>query len=340
MSKKIILSQEEINNIRRLLNDGVSIKQIGKEMGYSERIISNSINENGLTRRITNTEIMRRRLPGYQELELEICNYYQNNKVTLTELGDYFDLGICCVENVLKRHDIDRLHPSDFVKIYNVDEEYFSDIDTDNKAYILGFFYADGYVGLNNYNVCISLQEEDVEILEKINDEFCCDKPLKYLPPPTKYPHRKPQYSLSINNKRFYDNIVKQGVVPRKSYMATFPHQIDKRLYKSFIRGVYDGDGCLYHYEKGNTNTITITGTSELMNAIGDIIEECLGIKKRIHVAQNSVVNDKNTRVLMFGGNKQVKRFLDWLYEDSALYLKRKYDKYVQLDNINNSLEN
>ena len=338
MSKKIILKKEEIEYIQVLLNDGKSIKQISKILKRSEHVISNAIKENDLYREITNTEILRRKLPGYEELEKEICDYYLNNKINLTNLGEIFGLGICCVENILKKYNIDRLQASDFNKIYSLDENYFKNIDSDNKAYILGFFYADGCVGSNNNKVQISLQEDDVEILEKMRSEFQCDKPLRYIEPPKKFPNRKPQYSLSLDNKQFHENIVNQGVIQKKSYFAVFPFQIEEKYYKSFIRGVFDGDGCLYHYEKGNTNTVTFTGTSELINAIGDIIEKNIGIKKRIHVAQNSIDVDKNTRVLMFGGNKQVKKFLDWLYDGAELYLKRKYDKYVKLYNINNSL--
>lgn len=141
-----------------------------------------------------------------------------------------------------------------------------------------------------------------------------------------------------INNKRFYEKITELGVIPGKSYSAKFPYFIDEKYYRSFIRGVFDGDGCIYHYDKGNTNTVSFTGTSELINGIGDIIEKELNIKKHIHVAQNSMIIDKNTRVLMFGGNNQVKKFLDWLYFNADMYLERKYKKYCELYNINNSL--
>ena len=338
MSEKIILSNEDINKIQLLLNEEKSISQISKIIKVSPHVISRVIVENNLNRNITNTEILRRKLPGHEELEKEICEYYQNNKIRLSDLGKLYGLGITCIDHILMRNNIERLKSYDFIKKYYVNEDYFSVIDSDNKAYILGFFYADGCVSSNNNQVMISLQEDDLEILEKMKIEFEYNGSIKYLPPPKKFPKRKPQYRLTIDNKKFHENIVKQGVIPKKSYFAKFPFHIDEKYYKSFIRGVFDGDGCLYHNEKGNTNTISFTGTSELINAIGDIIEKETGIIKRVHLAQNSIKEDKNTRVLMFGGNIQVKRFLDWLYDGAELYLKRKYDKYVKLYNINNSL--
>ena len=157
MSKKIIFSKEQIDKIQDLLNQRVSINKIGKLFGVSEQTIERIIKENELLRIITNTEIMRKRLSGYQQLEQDICNYYKDNKMTMAEVGEKYGLGICCIENILKRNGIQRLKPSDFVKKYFVNENYFENIDTDSKAYILGFLYADGNIGSNNYRLQISL---------------------------------------------------------------------------------------------------------------------------------------------------------------------------------------
>ena len=76
-----------------------------------------------------------------------------------------------------------------------------------------------------------------------------------------------------------------------------------------------------------------------MIQALALKIEEYLGIHPNIHKAQNAVKNpQKNTKVLIFGGNNQVKRFLQWLYDDDGLRLDRKYQKYIQVYNINNSL--
>ena len=333
MSNKIVFTDEQIINIQKLLDNDTSISKISKIFNVSDAVISRIISDNNLHRNISNTEILRKKLPGYKELEENICMYYQSSKISMEELGNIFGLGICCIQRILKENNIERLKSYDFIRKYELDENYFSEIDSENKAYILGFFYADGNVGSSNYKVQIQLQEDDVEILNKMKEEFQLNRPLEYIKPPKKYPNRKPQYRLVIENKTFYNNIVKHGVIPRKSYLATFPYHIDKKYYKAFIRGVYDGDGCF------TNEHISFTGTYELINAIGDIIDQELGIKKHIYVAQNSKTIDKNTRVLMFGGNNQVKKFLSWLYNDAQMYLKRKYDKYYN-KYINDTLSN
>lgn len=67
-------------------------------------------------------------------------------------------------------------------KKYKVDEHYFDYIDTPNKAYILGFLYADGCNMVNRYSVSLRLREDDKEILQKMKDEINSTRPLRYIP--------------------------------------------------------------------------------------------------------------------------------------------------------------
>lgn len=336
MSNKIVLSNQQLYEMQKLLDEGKSMIYIGKIFNISQPVVSRIIREHGLQRTIANTEILRLHLSGYQELEKQICDYYISHKTTLEEVGKLFGLGVTCIEQVLIRNNIDRLKSSDFIRKYTIDEDYFLDINSDTKAYILGFIYADGNIGGSNYKMSISLQEDDKDILVKMNQAFKSDRPLMYREPPKKYPNRKPQYTLVVENKKFCQNLMKHGVNPRKSYNATFPIQISNKFYKSFIRGIFDGDGCITQSKRGDCH-ISFTGTNELMNSIGDIIENELKIKKHIYLAQNSKVIDKNTRVLSFGGNRQTKRFLDWVYNDADIFLDRKYKRYCDYFNINNS---
>lgn len=67
---------------------------------------------------------------------------------------------------------------------------------------------------------------------------------------------------------------------------------------------------------------------------------------------QNFIINELNipcgniydaschngiTKVLSFSGKNQTKTFLDWLYSDADMYLKRKYNKYIKAFYLDNS---
>lgn len=305
---KVVLTGEQIIEIKSKLENGHSIRSIAKEYSVSQGRIKRLSDKYDIKRPITNTEILRKKMDGYLDLEKIICDKYKSQLISCEELGNEYGLGTLCIIEILKRNGIERRDSSAYVSKYSVNETFFEIIDSKEKAYMLGFLYADGCISdtsqRKSYKVQISLQQDDKEILEKFKNLIEYTGELRKIEPPKKYPNRKIQYQLSIENKIFYTNLYNHGLVPRKSYCATFPYEIGNEFYKSFILGIYDGDGCLYHYNRNNQCNISFTGTSELINVIGDIIEKELGIKKQIHLAQNSRIEDKNTRVLGFGGNK------------------------------------
>ena len=139
-------------------------------------------------------------------------------------------------------------------------EDYFDDINSQNKAYILGLLFADGCNHIYNsngegkYQITLSLQEDDKEILEKIKIEMDLQNPLHYLIPRTGnyingkiVKSAKPQWKLEFNNKHISLRLNELGMVQNKSLVLQFP-DINSILYKHFIRGYFDGDGSIYSY--------------------------------------------------------------------------------------------
>ena len=62
------------------------------------------------------------------------------------------------------------------------------------------------------------------------------------------------QYQFRTHNKRIIEVLTKLGVVPKKSLILEFPTWLHPSTYSHFIRGVFDGDGSLYLYERRNTS--------------------------------------------------------------------------------------
>ena len=115
-------------------------------------------------------------------------------------------------------------------------------------------------------------------------------------------------------------------MISNKSLKLTFPDWINYKLIPHFIRGFFDGDGCVcLDSGKKNNNVITITSTNSFCNSLKTIIENELEITTYVKEAS---CNNGITKVLYIYGANQVKKFLDWIYKDANLYLKRKYNKY------------
>lgn len=86
---------------------------------------------------------------------------------------------------ILKDNNIKIISNVEKLRKYEIDENYFDIIDSEHKAYTLGFLYADGYNNEKKNIVKISLMEDDIDILKQIREPICPNKPLRYY----KYPN-------------------------------------------------------------------------------------------------------------------------------------------------------
>lgn len=227
------------------------------------------------------------------------------------------------------------------VRKYSLDEHYFDDIDNQNKAYILGLLYSDGSNNPNKSTVSLALQEEDGYILEVIRRELKSGRPLEYLDYSSKHDfgyNYKNQYRLVFYSSYICCQLSNLGVVRNKSLKITFPKFLRKDLLPHFIRGVYDGDGSIYRSYRNDNNlpiTVTITATNSFCKSLQELCQEELGITAGIYDAS---CHNGITKVFTLSGRNIAKKFLDWIYLDANIYLQRKYDRYIDYYNINNSL--
>lgn len=268
-----------------------------------------------------------------------IRNLYLNGNSTVS-ISKVYDCSPTTILNHLLKMGIE-INRKQFIRKYSLNETYFDVVDTQNKAYILGFLYADGNVNLKKYTTSISLQEEDSYILEKMRIELKSEKPLEYINYVNKdnfgY-HYKNQYRLLFFSKYLCKSLINKGVMPNKSLKLKFPSFLNKSLIKHFIRGYFDGDGsfCFYNANNGHQNyTITFTSTQNFCEGLQNFIINELNIPcGNIYDAS---CHNGITKVLSFSGKNQTKTFLDWLYSDADMYLKRKYNKYIKAFYLDNS---
>lgn len=135
-----------------------------------------------------------------------------------------------------------------FIQEYEVDDDFFKVIDTEEKAYILGFFFADGTTMEFNgklIGVSFTQLEQDVDILEKIKSAM---KSSNVFYKETQKTNEKTKYKLSIRSKQLAKRVRELGAGPKKSLTLKFPDENifkSKDLIRHFIRGYFDGDGCI-----------------------------------------------------------------------------------------------
>lgn len=129
---------------------------------------------------------------------------------------------------------------------YTFNEKYFDVIDTPNKAYILGFLHADGYVDSTG-RIGWNIVADDSDILEFIKDELEYDKEIIYKEPNVRIVDDREyvcrlQAVLKFYSKYMVNSLAQYTITPNKTFTCELPN-IDPFLIPHFLRGSFDGDG-------------------------------------------------------------------------------------------------
>lgn len=230
---------------------------------------------------------------------------------------------------------------------HSFNENYFETIDSEEKAYWLGFMYADGYIQNkrkhSGYRIGITLSSVDKDHLEKFNQSLKSTYDIKTYKSNGGYSVGNFYSRIIVSSDKMASDLIKKGCILNKTDKLMFPNSdiVRNNLIKHFIRGYIDGDGSLnYSFCKNNrTNRhnkfeskIGIVGTRDIVEGILNTFElNHLKLDKRYKSRDND-----NFQVNI-GGNRQVERLLDYLYLDSKIYLERKYQKYLEIKSKYNS---
>lgn len=272
-----------------------------------------------------------------QEEKDIIYKMYVEDKVGCTTISRVIHKNECTIASYIAKNIGCRTR-SEAARKYSCNSDFFETIDTEEKAYWLGFMYADGYVSsagvYNHGTVGISLNLCDYEHLEKFKKSMNATYPIKTYKSKNSYNSSCEYCRLLIHNQKLYNDAIKQGIVEHKTNILTQPKITNENLVKDFIRGYFDGDGCVSKNTKRNTYAIKILGTEDILNYIKEFIHKNnIAQIKRYYKRKNS----QTVSSLEFAGNNQTKRFLDIIYNKSTIYLDRKYKRYIELCNLLNS---
>ena len=193
----------------------------------------------------------------------------------------------------------------------------FEKIDTKEKAYWLGFLYADGSVGSKEDKIELGLAEKDLKHIEKFKTFMNINNKISYR-------EKTKSYRMSFRSAQCKQDLINKGCVPKKSLILNFPNenQVPKYLIRHFIRGYFDGDGWFTNTEK--CFQVGIIGTENFINGFLDSIEN-IDKKNKIF----DVHREDGAKRYVFGAYNDVLNFLNWIYKDSNIYLDRKYASYL-----------
>ena len=221
-------------------------------------------------------------------------------------------------------------------KGFEYNRHFFNIIDTEAKAYWLGFIWADGCVQINTKTnsgeLSIELQVSDRGHLKKFNK--CLDGNLQVRTRLRtgcfvgKYADKEYETAfIRLSSIDVANDLVNLGCVECKSHIVGLPNLSDQLMWH-FLRGFFDGDGCVcYTDHKTNLRCDFASASQNLVNQLRNWLYK-QGINTYVSI-------DRTKYRLCVAGKENNLKFLSILYDNATIYLDRKYYKQK---NIRDSL--
>jgi hypothetical protein len=282
-------------------------KEIERELGKTYQAIMDKAHEIGIYKEPVWTK----------EDEQRLRNLYPfHSNVYLSELLGRTRQSIRRKANrlgLVKEKESLRKINSESLRKYILDENYFENIDTPDKAYILGFLLGDENVDKDFFRLSVHIHERDREVLEYIKEQLKSNAPIKKT--------REHMITLRISSYKLINDLAKWGMVPKKAHILKLP-EIEESLYSNLIRGLFDADGSV---SGRRYCVINIRGNGEALEKVNQIVSRQVGISDR------RVCKYDATSIWYINNQKQVTKFAQWLYKDAPFYLSRKYNKFVDV---------
>lgn len=235
---------------------------------------------------------------------------------------------------------------------YTYNKDYFNEIDTAEKAYWLGFLYADGcitrfYKGekLKSMSLELTLKDEDCGHLIKFNNALEGNVPIQHRIIAEKYKADR----IVINSTKMCRDLIKLGCTPTKSLTLEFPNNdiVPSIFINDFIRGYFDGDGGVSYTEGEYFNSARnktykqyhyrcyFCGNEQFLKELKKVLNF-----NNIKTSELKKDNRSQAVNIYIYGDENIENLKKYLYTDNCVNLSRKFDKFFFISQDKNLLIN
>ena len=255
----------------------------------------------------------------WDSIKDDVVYLYQKCNYSANKIGEKYKCQGSTILYKLKEWNIPRHERPN--KKYELNAHYFDLIDNEHKAYWYGFLFADGHV--NTYGINMALQKRDKYILDLFLKDLETNIPISV--------NKDNNPCVYIGCKIMSKALIDKGFNHQKSYSADIKQiasSVPENLIHHFIRGMFDGDGCIgiynYDYLKIPQCHFGYTGLLNTCEYVGEMLDIRTKIQKESKHAYTIKTRDKN----------KICEIFKYLYSNATIYINRKYDKFKSIELI------
>lgn len=254
---------------------------------------------------------------------------YLSATMTQAEIAKRYNTNQREINKILKLHGIKHKKSRVNMSRLALNVNYFEKIDSEDKAYWLGFICADG--NINKTNNKVTLTSKDLVVIESfksaINAEHAISKVIKF---DKRTNNVYTGYTIQITNEIFTKHLINLGITSNKTDVLNFP-DIEEKYFTYFIAGLFDGDGSVSWYGKNKDNIrVSLISTKEMLDFIVNVVRWS---QKNDKILYTRVTKNKQNVYKMHLYSSSYE-FLSYIYSDSGFkYLNRKYEIFLLYKN-------
>ena len=302
--KKLTIQEKE--QIIELYKTGVSPKIIGDRFGVYNNSINRIVRKAGVNTKTKDVDY---------ETTKEIISRYLAGESS-EKIADDLKIVGSTVCRILKRNNVNIRPSTENKRIHKINEDFFENIDNESKAYFLGMMFADGNVHKLHGAIKLSLKTSDDEIIKKLSVLIYNKEKVEY------YAGECSTCNLSIYSSKMKKDLLKLGCTPAKTFIIRLP-ELRSDLYRHFIRGYFDGDGCVSN--ASGINRIDITSNHMF---IEDIYFKLMEQIPNCHIYK---AKNNPTNYIQIKHRESFRRFYEYLYINATICMERKYKLYSEI---------
>lgn len=318
MKKSKPLTKEQIDQIIEMNELGWSTKEIYTQMGITRDQAYKTIRKYGLSSNCGKV---------FTPSDIEMIKKLYLDGLTIQEIHKGYFKEKCSdggINRVLRQLGITRRNGIQST----IDHDYFEEIDTERKAYWIGFILADGSVHKREYQrgtytniLRVELKISDKYLLDELAKDLKSDRTVKEYKVDEKRGDFKAKHNgyITFSSKKVGDDLSKYGIIPNKTLKLKELPDIKEELMPHFIRGYFDGDGSVYINSKSQALRTSFYGTHDFVENIH------LFLKKKLNLRDKSIIDQKEAKVSFVSYSKEEsEKIYHYMYKDSTIFLKRK----------------
>lgn len=223
---------------------------------------------------------------------------------------------------------------------YSFNEDYFNTIDSEAKAYWLGFLLGDGSITIRNgvpYSLVLELKTGDYNHILHFSK---CINNTGIISLVTRKPNKKTNnvYTsnvIRLSSHKMMKHLIEMGWLEFKNNgNVNILQSVNEKFLPLLLRGLLDADGCLHISKKNQACFKFIDLHKNVVDWYHQSLIDNLDIKP-VKIKQQG-----KAFTFIHEGNQKVSKIMDFIYNDNGPFLLRKKETYLKIKELSKLKEN